>query len=138
LVQLIEDMVELMEQRGLVELEVEREGLRLRLRKAHADVAPSAGPASAAPPASAPSEERPRAAIKAPMVGTFYRAPASDAAPFVDVGQEVAAGQVVCIIEAMKLMNEITAEVAGRIAEVLVDNGAPVEFGQPLFLVEPR
>ena len=71
------------------------------------------------------------------MVGTFYRAPAPDAPPFVEVGQTLETGQVVCIIEAMKLMNEIKAEVSGRVVDILVENGAPVEFGQPLFAVEP-
>jgi acetyl-CoA carboxylase biotin carboxyl carrier protein len=71
------------------------------------------------------------------MVGTFYRAAAPDAAPFVRPGDPIKKGQVVCIIEAMKLMNEIESKVAGRIAKVLVENGQPVEYGQPLFLVEP-
>ena len=71
------------------------------------------------------------------MVGTFYRAPAPEAPPFVEVGQTIEVGQVLYTIEAMKLMNEIKSEVAGRIAEILAENGAPVEFGQPLFVVEP-
>ncbi|MGB2697210.1 MAG: acetyl-CoA carboxylase biotin carboxyl carrier protein [Candidatus Zixiibacteriota bacterium] len=75
--------------------------------------------------------------IKSPMVGTFYRAPAPDAKPYVDLNQMIAVGQVVCIVEAMKLMNEIESEVAGRVAKVLVENGKPVEFGQTLFLIEP-
>jgi acetyl-CoA carboxylase biotin carboxyl carrier protein len=75
--------------------------------------------------------------IKSPMVGTFYKAPAPDAKPYVEVGQVVKPGQVVCIIEAMKLMNEIEAESAGRIVEVMVDNAKPVQFGQALFLIEP-
>jgi len=75
--------------------------------------------------------------LKSPMVGTFYRAPAPDAKPYVELNQMVAMGQVVCIVEAMKLMNEIEAEVAGRVAKVLVENGKPVEFGQTLFLIEP-
>lgn len=75
--------------------------------------------------------------VKSPMVGTFYRAPAPDAKPYVELNQQITAGQVVCIIEAMKLMNEIEAEVAGRIAKILVENGKPVEFGQTLFLIEP-
>ncbi len=75
--------------------------------------------------------------IKSPMVGTFYKAPAPDAKPYVEIGQIIKAGQVVCIVEAMKLMNEIEAETAGRIVEVLVENAKPVQFGQPLFLVEP-
>jgi len=75
--------------------------------------------------------------IKSPMVGTFYRAPAPGAKPYVDVGQIISAGQVVCVVEAMKLMNEIEAEVAGRLVKILVENAKPVEFGQTLFLIEP-
>ena len=75
--------------------------------------------------------------ICSPMVGTFYRSPSPDSAPFVQVGDEVEPGQTLCIIEAMKLMNEIEAEQRGRIAKVLAENGQPVEFGQPLFLLEP-
>ncbi len=75
--------------------------------------------------------------IKSPMVGTFYRAPAPGAKPYVDVGQIISAGQVVCLVEAMKLMNEIESEVAGRLVKILVENAKPVEFGQTLFLIEP-
>jgi len=75
--------------------------------------------------------------IKSPMVGTFYRAPAPGAKPYVEVGQIISAGQVVCIVEAMKLMNEIEAEVAGRVVKILVENGKPIEFGQTLFQIEP-
>ena len=75
--------------------------------------------------------------ITSPMVGTFYRAPAPDAKPYVDVNQMITTGQVVCIVEAMKLMNEIESEVAGRVAKILVEDGKPVEFGQTLFLIEP-
>ncbi len=75
--------------------------------------------------------------IKSPMVGTFYRAPAPGAKPYVEVGQVIGAGQVVCIVEAMKLMNEIESEVAGRVVKILVENGKPVEFGQTLFQIEP-
>ena len=142
---LIEEMLQLMEARGLVELEMEHQGLRIRLKKASSSPAPQlveyvAGvPHLAAPPAAARAEEESRRiVIKSPMVGTFYRAPAPDAPPFVEVGQDLDVGQVVCIIEAMKLLNEIKSEVAGRIADILVENGAPIEFGQPLFAVEPR
>ncbi|MCS6820686.1 MAG: acetyl-CoA carboxylase biotin carboxyl carrier protein [Microscillaceae bacterium] len=76
--------------------------------------------------------------IKSPMIGTFYRSPNPEAPPFVNVGDEVKVGQVVCIIEAMKLFNEIESEVSGRIVKVLVDNATPVEYDQPLFLVEPN
>ena len=144
---LIEEMLQLMESRGLVELEMEHQGLRIRLKKASSSPAPQvveyvAGiPQPIAPlgqqSASAAEESR-RIIIKSPMVGTFYRAPAPDAPPFVEVGQDLEVGQVVCILEAMKLMNEIKSEVAGRVAEVLVDSGSPVEFGQPLFVVEPQ
>jgi len=76
-------------------------------------------------------------AIKSPMVGTLYRAPAPGAKPYVDAGEIISAGQVVCIVEAMKLMNEIESEVAGRVVKILGENGKPVEFGQTLFLIEP-
>ena len=140
---LIEEMLQLMESRGLVELEMEHQGLRIRLKKGVAGPAPQlveyvAGVPHPAPSGQAkPGEELHRIVIKSPMVGTFYRSPAPDAPPFMEIGQDLQVGQVVCIIEAMKLMNEIKSEVSGRIAEVLVENGAPVEFGQPLFVVEP-
>ena len=141
---LIEEMLELMESRGLVELEMEHQGLRIRLKKATASPAPQlveyvAGvPHVAAAPSAKPVEEAHRVIIKSPMVGTFYRTPAPDAPPFAEIGQELEVGQVVCIIEAMKLMNEIKSEVAGRIVDILAENGAPVEFGQSLFVVEPH
>ena len=141
---LIEEMLQLMESRGLVELEMEHQGLRIRLKKATSSPAPQLVEyvAGVPQPVSSPrsptaAEESHRVVIKSPMVGTFYRAPAPDAPPFVEVGQDLEVGQVVCIIEAMKLMNEIKSETAGRITEILVDTGAPVEFGQPLFVVEP-
>ena len=144
---LIEEMLQLMESRGLVELEMEHQGWRIRLKKASSNPAPQiveyvAGvPQPAQMPAAggkSSAEEGRRIIIKSPMVGTFYRAPAPDAPAFVEMGQDIDVGQVVCIIEAMKLMNEIKSEVAGRIADVLVQNGDPVEFGQPLFVVEPN
>lgn len=100
--------------------------------------APVEAPAPTAPaaPAAAPAASaEPRKTINSPMVGTFYRAPSPDAKPYADVGQRVKAGDTVCIIEAMKLLNEIEAETDGVIQEILVDNGAPVEFGQPLFVI---
>jgi acetyl-CoA carboxylase biotin carboxyl carrier protein len=130
-----------------VELELEQQGLRLRLKKA-ATTAPlvesaTGMPQTLQPPAAGVSPAESIAAaghrvlIKSPMVGTFYRAPAPDAPPFVEVGQELDMGQVVCIIEAMKLMNEIKSDVAGLLREVLAQSGDAVEFGQPLFCVEP-
>ena len=100
--------------------------------------APVEAPAPTAPaaPAVAPAASaEPRKTINSPMVGTFYRAPSPGAKPYADVGQRVKAGDTVCIIEAMKLLNEIEAETDGVIQEILVDNGAPVEFGQPLFVI---
>ena len=142
---LIEEMLQLMESRGLVELEMEHQGLRIRLKKASSGPAAQLveyvtgvpqpiQPQAAAKPA---ADEGRRIIIKSPMVGTFYRTPAPDAPPFAEVGQDIEVGQVVCIIEAMKLMNEIKSEVAGQIIEILADNGTPIEFGQPLFAVEP-
>jgi acetyl-CoA carboxylase biotin carboxyl carrier protein len=96
---------------------------------------PSAPPRAAA--AEAPADKKGGHVITSPFVGTFYRSPAPDQPPFVEVGTSVKKGGVLCIIEAMKLMNEIEAEVAGKVAEVLVQNGQPVEFGQPLFRIEP-
>jgi acetyl-CoA carboxylase biotin carboxyl carrier protein len=92
---------------------------------------------AAAPAAAAPAAEKPGHSVTSPFVGTFYRTPAPDQPAFVDVGSVVKKGQVLCIIEAMKLMNEIEADVAGRVAEILVENGQPVEFGQALFRIEP-
>ena len=142
----IKEMIQLMNENGLSEFEMEKDGLKIRLRKGPGEsVEPSivyeprsavssARPAEANGKESAPPEKS--AQIKSPMVGTFYSSPAPDAASFVQVGSTVEVGQVICIIEAMKLMNEIKSEVRGKVVEVLVHNGDPVEFGQPLFLVE--
>lgn len=100
-----------------------------------ASVAPMATPA--APVVPPPSNDRKLLEITSPMVGTFYRAPAPDESPFVEVGDRIKTGQTVCIIEAMKLMNELEAEVSGEIVEILVQNGEPVEYGQPLMRVSP-
>ena len=92
-------------------------------------------PVASAPTASA--EESKYVTIKSPMIGTFYRSSSPDKSNFVNVGDEIAVGQVLCIIEAMKLFNEIESEISGRIVKVLIDNSSPVEYDQPLFLVEP-
>ena len=101
--------------------------------------APAAAPAAvaAAPAAAAPAEDSNLKTVESPMVGTFYGAPAPDAPPYVEVGKSVNKGDVLCIVEAMKLMNEIEAEVSGTIVEVLVENAAPVQFGQALFKIRP-
>ena len=99
--------------------------------------AATVAPAPAAPEAAKP-EEPPGHALKSPMVGTFYRAPSPGAPAFVEVGQAVTKGQTLCIIEAMKLLNEIESDVAGTVKAILVENGQPVEYGQPLFLIDPQ
>ena len=100
--------------------------------------APAAHPAAAAPAAPAPAAPSNLVEIKSPMVGTFYSSPEPGAAAYLKVGSRVSAGQVVCIIEAMKIMNEIESEVGGVVKEVLLENSQPVEFGQPLFRVDPN
>ena len=102
-----------------------------------AAVAPAAATMPSAPPPTAPAARSDLLEITAPMVATFYRAPAPGEAPFVDVGSRISTGQTVCILEAMKLMNELEAEVSGEVVEILVDNGTPVEFGQVLMRVKP-
>ena len=102
-------------------------------------ITPHAAPTPSPQAVEAPAvEQSTLVAITAPMVGTFYTAPAPDADPYVSLNSKVREGQVVCIVEAMKLMNEIEAEVAGRVVEILVENGKPVEFGQQMFLIEPE
>jgi acetyl-CoA carboxylase biotin carboxyl carrier protein len=129
---------------GLSEVEIESGDVRVRVQRAAAPVA--AAPAAAAAPATA-AAEHPLVAdvvspalvtLEAPMVGTFYRAPSPTADPFVNEGDVVKESQVLCIIEAMKLMNEIESKVGGRIAKILVENGQAVEYGQPLFLIDPQ
>lgn len=101
-------------------------------------VAQETSAAPAAPPVAPPGKASDLVTISSPMVGTFYRSPAPDEPPFVNVGDRISTGQTVCIIEAMKLMNELEAEVSGEIVEVLVNNAEPVEFGQALMLVRPN
>jgi acetyl-CoA carboxylase biotin carboxyl carrier protein len=141
----IDHVVELAVRHNLAELEVEAAGTRIRIVREHAPV-PTAPRGAPAPATVAPLQQSvPDQAestahllpVEAPMVGTFYRAPKPDAPPFVTEGDLVKEGQVLCIVEAMKLMNEIEAKVAGRVVKVVAENGQPVEFGQPLFLMEP-
>ncbi|HEY7654816.1 MAG TPA: acetyl-CoA carboxylase biotin carboxyl carrier protein [Methylomirabilota bacterium] len=141
----IDQVVELAVRHNLAELEVESAGTRIRVVREHAPAASAPrgelAPAIAAPLTQPGADSAESTAhlltVEAPMVGTFYRAPKPDAPPFVNEGDAVKEGQVLCIVEAMKLMNEIEARVAGRIVKVLVENGQPVEFGQPLFLMDP-
>ncbi|MDA0373792.1 MAG: acetyl-CoA carboxylase biotin carboxyl carrier protein [Planctomycetota bacterium] len=146
-------VIDVMVEAGAVEVELEDAGLKLRVRlkgdmpmpmmsyAAPAPVlgaAPAAGAAAAAAPAAAaPAADDPRRKVfQSPMVGTFYRSSSPDSDPFVGVGDRVGPDQTICILEAMKVMNEIKAEMSGEIVEVLVENGEPVEFGQPLFVIK--
>lgn len=141
----IKQIVELMKNSDLSEFEIEQEGLKLRIRRggvAVADPVPAPTvPAAATAPApettaaAVPAPEAPGRIIESPMVGTFYAAPSPESPPFVQPGDSVTEESTVCIIEAMKVMNEIKAEVSGRIVEALVTNGESVEFGQPLFRI---
>lgn len=145
----IKEMVNLMNENGLLELEVEKDGMRIRLKKKGAESAIAGTPVvieREGPFKEQPKKEPQEAAeitgaraaeIKAPMVGTFYRAPSPEAPPYVEAGQIIEPGQVICIIEAMKLMNEIKSEIKGKILEIIVDNAEPVEFGQAMFIIEP-
>jgi oxaloacetate decarboxylase alpha subunit len=144
----IKEMISLMNENGLMELEVEKDGMRIRLKKMTSGQEGYSGPIMverqrlAQNPSKEAADGMEKAAmktveIKAPMVGTFYRAPSPEAPPYVEVGQVIDPGQVICIIEAMKLMNEIKSEIKGKVLEVLVDTTEPVEFGQSMFLIEP-
>jgi acetyl-CoA carboxylase biotin carboxyl carrier protein len=138
----VRQLGKLLDELQLTEAEVTVGNVRARVQRAPAPVIAAPG-APAATPTGLPDPvvivERPgnMVTIEAPMVGTFYRASAPTADPYVREGDMVKEGQIVCIIEAMKLMNEIEAKVAGRVAKILTENGQPVEYGQPLFLIEP-
>jgi acetyl-CoA carboxylase biotin carboxyl carrier protein len=161
----VESLIRALDESSLDSLELEREGTRLRLSKSPnlpfaSPTIPAVSPVTAplvaepvqAPPEPTPAGEEPTTAspqpevsadqerlleITSPMVGTFYAAPAPDAAPYVEMGQRVGTGTVLCIIEAMKLMNELESEVEGTIVRIMVENAQPVEYGQVLFLIDP-
>ena len=153
----LKKLIDLVEESGIAEIEVTEGEEKVRITRTvaapapaqaiyatatkDAPVAPAPAPVAAAPVAAAAAPSAPAArdlsqAQKSPMVGTFYRAPSPSAPAFVEVGATVKAGDTLCIIEAMKLMNEIEAEKSGVIKEILVENGQPVEFGEPLFIIE--
>jgi len=159
--QYVRKLVKLLSESAVDEIEIEEEGTKIRVaRNSHATVvqaappqgagavfqaavpqavaltAPSQGVAPPAPPATPEAPSPGLHEIKSPIVGTFYRSPAPDAASFVQVGSVIRPGTVLCIVEAMKLMNEIEADVAGKIVRIMVENGQPVEYDQTLFLVE--
>jgi acetyl-CoA carboxylase biotin carboxyl carrier protein len=144
--ELTRQLAALLNEHGLAEVEMEARDLRLRVQRtasgAAAPVAAAALAPVAAPAAMAPVETEAASAdlvtIEAPMVGTFYRASSPTAEPYVREGDVIKEGQILCIIEAMKLMNEIESRVAGRVARILVENGQPVEYGQALFRIEPQ
>jgi acetyl-CoA carboxylase biotin carboxyl carrier protein len=161
----LKQILDLVRAHDLAEFEIEHDGLRLKIRKdavgapavvassGHAPSAPAAAPAaasaSAAPPATPSGPTGPTAAdageadvelavVKSPIVGTFYRSPEPGAPPFVEIGSQVKKGQVLCIIEAMKLMNEIDSEYDGEIASVYVEGGQPVQYGERLFAIRTK
>ena len=149
----VKKLIELLEESGIAEIEIKEGEESVRISRGPTGSAPPqyiampppgapagapqgvpAAAAAAAPPAS--THKSNEFVVTAPMVGTFYGAPSPGAKPFVDIGDEVKVGQVLCIIEAMKMMNQIESDKAGRITSVMVQNGEPVEFGQPLFTIE--
>jgi acetyl-CoA carboxylase biotin carboxyl carrier protein len=150
----IKAIIDLMKKNSVTEFELEKQDFKIRLKRgsnggggvAYEDAPPVAALAPAAAAVAVPQVAAPAVAVaaapteleaKSPMIGTFYRAPSPESAPYVEVGTEVSPETVVCIIEAMKVMNEIKAEVKGVVTQVLVENAKPVEFGQPLFKVRP-
>lgn len=148
----IRELLQLMNDHDLVELELEEGDFKLRMKKPQAAMtavpmaqpvmqapvpAPGAASASTAPASQAEDDTSGLVPINSPIVGTFYRAPSPDDDPFVDDGVKVTDQTVVCIVEAMKIMNEVKAGVKGTIKKILVENGEPVEYGQPLFMVDP-
>ncbi|HEX5223341.1 MAG TPA: acetyl-CoA carboxylase biotin carboxyl carrier protein [Verrucomicrobiae bacterium] len=150
----IKAIIDLMKKNSVSEFELEKQDFKIRLKRgmngggvmgAQSEEgqpvmyapAPMALPAAAAPAAAPATPAAVEPEIKSPMIGTFYRSPSPESAPYVEIGAEVNPDTVVCIIEAMKVMNEIKAEVKGVITQVLVENAKPVEFGQPLFKVRP-
>lgn len=157
----IQELIKMVNKSNIGEVTVEQKDFRVTIKQKeeHITQVMSAAPVQAAPvqmaapqpvatsqPAAAPAAEKPKAAevpaagtvtIKSPMIGTFYRKSSPDKPNLVDVGSDVVPGSVVCVIEAMKLFNEIESEIKGRIVKVLVDDASPVEYDQPLFLVEP-
>ena len=146
----IQEMIDLLKRNHLTELEIERAGVRIRIR--HEPVAKSVSAAvteagqgavqavshQATPPTEHAEDTAGQITITSPIVGTFYRSPSPDADPYVEEGDFVKKGQVLCIVEAMKLMNEIESELDGRITKILVESTKPVEYGQALFLIDPK
>ena len=141
----IQEMIKLMQENDIVEFQLERSGFKIALKRGKAlSETVIASPAIASAPIMIQTEEKTElkeqknlVEIVSPMVGTFYAAPSPESEPYLQEGQQVNVGDVVCIVEAMKVMNEIKAEVSGQVMEILVENGQPVEYGQPLFRLKP-
>jgi acetyl-CoA carboxylase biotin carboxyl carrier protein len=143
----LEDLKELMgllKDTDVTELQIEKDGVKVKIKRekffGHLEIPPIMHEKREIKKEDVVVETEPEGrllTVTSPIVGTFYRSPSPDAEPFVDVGARVKKGQVLCIIEAMKLMNEIESEVDGVVVRILVDNGHPVEYGEPLFLIEP-
>ncbi len=142
----IQDLIKFVHKSGVNEVSIEENDFKITIKTNQAPTVVTASIPAAAPLAAAPapvtaapavSESDNYMTIKSPMIGTFYRSASPDKPSFVNVGDEIKAGQVLCVVEAMKLFNEIEAEISGRIVKVLVDNASPIEYDQPLFLVEP-
>lgn len=143
----IQELITLLKENGLAELEVERQGLRIRLRREMGPGPMVAHLRETTPVVQEVPVQRPSVpvagemtgmmTVTSPIVGTFYRSPSPDADPYVEEGDVVKKGQVLCVVEAMKLMNEIESEVDGRVVKILAESTKPVEYGQPLFLIEP-
>src|SRR3954469_9209002 len=142
--ELIRELAELLDETGLTEIEIERAGLRVRVGRSGGNVthitshsAPAAPPPSAAAAAAAPADPAKHpGAVTSPMVGTAYRGAAPGAAPFVDLGSKVVVGETLLIIEAMKTMNQTPAPRSGTVTQILIEDGQPVEFGEPLVIIE--
>jgi acetyl-CoA carboxylase biotin carboxyl carrier protein len=159
----LKELLQILEEKEITEFELEEQGMKLRVRKAAANhvapqaviaaplvpaiaplpqvvaapPTPAAAPAAAPVAAPAPEADEGLVVVKSPIVGTFYRSPDPNSPPFVEVGQRIKPGQVLCIVEAMKLMNEIEAESSGVIVKAHLENGQPVQYGDPLFTVRP-
>ncbi len=135
----LKDLIELLKETDITELQLEKEGTKVRIKRekilSSIEIQKFGGLQEKI--AQETEEETRLITVTSPIVGTFYRAPSPEAAPFVEIGSKVKKAQVLCIIEAMKLMNEIESEVDGTVIKVLVENGQPVEYGEPLFLIEP-
>ena len=135
----IKELIDLLKDTDVTELSIDREGSKIKIKREKYLAAPEIAPVApgAAPAQEQAAVEQTLATINSPIVGIFHRAPSPESPPFVDVGSTVRKGQVLCIVEAMKLMNEIESDTHGTVSKILVENGHPVEYGEPLFLIDP-